>query len=156
VASSGVLPVGHLHEMLGVDGVQDMARIAVDDSLVLVVVAVDEVELGRVQHILDVDVVGAEGALAGLGRVGLAVDLAVGQVDLVRVVGLEVELALAGEALEAGLVVDVALDGADALQGVDLVGAAEALVLEVGVGLGRGDKRGRVADVAGAEQVGAE
>jgi len=142
--------------MLSVDGMQDMAGIAVNNSLVLIVVAVDEVELGRVEHILNVDVVGAEGALAGLGRMGLAVDLPVGQIDLVRIVGLEVELALAGEALEAGLVVDVALDRTDALQGVDLIGTAETLVLEVGVGLGRGDKRGRVADIAGAQQVGAE
>ncbi|RNA30852.1 hypothetical protein BpHYR1_022318 [Brachionus plicatilis] len=57
----------------------------------------------------------------------LAVDLLVAQIDLVGVVGLEIELPLAVVALEASLVVDVASDGPDALQSVHQAAAAETL-----------------------------
>ncbi len=59
----------------------------------------------------------------------LTVDLSLVQIDLIRVVGLEVELPVADQTLEARLVVDVALDGPDSLQSVYQVAATQALGL---------------------------
>ena len=95
-------------------------------NLGLIIALLHHVELGRIEHVVNVNTIGSEDSLARLGRVRLAVDLAVVQVDLVRVVGLEVELPLAHQTLEARLVVDVALDGPDALERVHLVRAAQA------------------------------
>jgi len=111
----------------------------------LIVELLHAIEPRSVQNAANEHIVGAEDALAGLGRVRLTVDLAVLQVDLVGVVGLEVELALALETLEADLVVDVALDGPDALERVHLVAAAEAFVARGAELLRRRQHRRRVA-----------
>ena len=121
-----------------------------------IVDSLHHIKFGRIEHIVNVNVVGAEGALARLGRMRLAIDLAIVQIDLIRVVGFEIELAVASQTLEAGLVVHVAFDGPDAFERVHLVAAPQTLVLEAGVVLRRRDQRGRVADVARAHEIRAD
>ena len=131
VASLGAAAVC-LEQVLGVHGVHDVSRAAVDVGARLVVDLLHEVELGRVQHVVNGDAVGAEHALARLGRMRAAVDVRVAQLLLIGPIGLEVELALARRALEARAMVDGALDRTDALQRVHLATAARALGVHAG------------------------
>jgi len=64
------------------------------------------------------------GCFTGLGRVRRAVDLPVSQVNDIRLVVLEVQVAIADEAFEALLVVAEAHDLAHQLQWVDLLDAS--------------------------------
>ena len=118
--------------------------------------ALHDIKLGRIEHIVNVNIVGAEGTLARLGRMRLAIDLPVVQIDLIRIIGFEIQLTIAGQTLEAGLVVHVAFDGSDAFECIHLVAASQTLILEAGIVLCRRDQRGRVANVACAHEIRAD
>lgn len=90
----------------------------------LVVDLLHDVEFRCIKNVVYVNTVGTEDAFAGLGRMRLAVDLAVVEVDLIGVIGLEVKLPLAHQTLKTRLVVDVAFDWANALERVHLIAAA--------------------------------
>ena len=95
----------------------------------LVVYFLHDVEFWCVEDAVNIDIIGAEDTFARFGRVRLTVNLSVVQVDLVGVVGLQVELTLADETFKAGLVVDISLDRTDSFERIDLIAASETLVL---------------------------
>ena len=76
-----------------------------------------------------VEIVRAEHAFARFGRMRLAIDLTIVQVDLIRVVGLQVQLAITRQTLETRLVVDVSLYRSDSLQRIHLIITSQASVL---------------------------
>ena len=87
-----------------------------------------DVQFGRLHDVLNVNVVRGEDALARARHVALAVDLLVVQIDRVGEVGLEVQLPVALQALEAELVVERVFDGPDAFDDVDQLLATAASV----------------------------
>ncbi len=115
-----VLSVAHLNEMLSMHGMHDMPRTPINIRLGLIVHLLHHVQLGRIQHVVYIDAVRSEDSFARLGRVRLAIYLPIVQVNLVGVVGLQVQLTVADQTFEARFVVDVAFDWADPLQRVDL------------------------------------
>ena len=86
------------------------------------------VQFGRLHDVLNVNVVRGEDALARAGHMALTVDLLVVQIDRIGEVGLEVQLSIAFQALEAELVVERVFDGSDTFDDVDQLLATAASI----------------------------
>jgi hypothetical protein len=84
-----------------------------------------DIQLGSIKHIMNINAIGTKDTFAGLWRMRLAIDLPIIEIDLIRVVGLKIELAFTDETLEARLVVDITLYGSNALESVHLIATSE-------------------------------
>ena len=86
------------------------------------------VQFGRLHDVLNVNVVRGEDALARARHVALTVDLLVVQIDRIGEVGLEVQLSIAFQALEAELVVEGIFHGTNTFGNIDELLTATASI----------------------------